>query len=315
MGNLAAGVTYAAFAVGICADGTRTPPSAPALFTPTSVAAPTPSGDVFLVTNKDAPSDQSVVVCYDAGLSNCEYLGNGGDALFNKPYDILVGGTETWVTNTGSYPGWISVCADKKLTNCVKALGDGTGAFETPKGMAIASTGVYVSSKDGDFVSLCSGPGLTNCVASSTDFFEQPSYILVVGDTVYVANKDTVAVCNTALTSCTKSDGDPTVNFYWPAGMAAAGGKIYVGFSGNIAACTDLDLTVCTITKDVDIGAAAGTDFNGVTVVGDKLYIGSNTDANEVFICNFDLTTCTATNGTGFFNTPTMVRHVPGWLL
>jgi hypothetical protein len=41
LGNLAVGVEYEATAVGVCADGTRTPPSPPALFTPVGSCKPT----------------------------------------------------------------------------------------------------------------------------------------------------------------------------------------------------------------------------------------------------------------------------------
>jgi hypothetical protein len=44
LGNLVTGQTYAATVVGVCADGTRTPPSAPALFTPVAPCKPTLAG-------------------------------------------------------------------------------------------------------------------------------------------------------------------------------------------------------------------------------------------------------------------------------
>jgi hypothetical protein len=42
LGNLSPGVTYSATATGQCADGTRTPPSAPLQFTPVASVSPPP---------------------------------------------------------------------------------------------------------------------------------------------------------------------------------------------------------------------------------------------------------------------------------
>ena len=320
LGNLATGVEYAATVVGVCANGTRTPPSAPALFTPAFTQVP-----YYLVATGDTRAKKGMAICSDAGLTQCEYAGDGGQAPFTgqaqyqSAYDVLTVGAETWVSN--DRVGYVSVCTDRNLTRCTKATGDGT--FDSPHAMAAAPAGYYVTNYKTSTVSICAGPGLTNCVASNgSELFVEPRAILVVGDTTYVGNYNQVSICETSatLSSCvawmgTPSDFDRYVselgyspNFYYVTGLAAAHGKVYVAFAYAIAVCSDRDLTQCAITLGMDLGAGYYPQFYGVTVVGDKVYIGC--DTGNVYICDLAIKACTTSDGAGTFAGPSRVHLV-----
>ena len=67
LGNLAAGVEYEATAVGVCADGTATPPSAPVRFT---ASAPPPPSDLPTLAQKFWAEDTESS-CYNGCYVGC----------------------------------------------------------------------------------------------------------------------------------------------------------------------------------------------------------------------------------------------------
>jgi hypothetical protein len=106
--NLVTGVTYNASTVGVCADGTRTPPSTPVRFTPSK---PTPYA---YVSNYYG----NVSICYDFNLTDCEkspvWFTNGIVRVGTTTYLTDVGYTE----KNGGVAMGIFVCYDLWLANC-----------------------------------------------------------------------------------------------------------------------------------------------------------------------------------------------------
>jgi hypothetical protein len=91
LGNLLTGSEYEATAVGVCADGTRTPPSAPATFTP----APPPACP-------DDPADRAGVELFAPGGKDNDY--GGGSVAVDG--DTAVFGAYSWADdNDNDYVG------------------------------------------------------------------------------------------------------------------------------------------------------------------------------------------------------------------
>jgi hypothetical protein len=90
--------------------------------------------------------------------------------------------------------------------------------------------------------------------------------------------------------------------------IAAVGAKIYVGVSNGVSVCDAPDLTQCDLKSGG--GALSLVNVYGITLYKDTLYIGS--DESTMFMCNTDLTSCTATDGGGTFAQPAKLIVVGG---
>ena len=180
LGNLQTGVAYTATAVGVCADGTRTPPSAPVPFTPT---AP-PTRFLAYIANYGGTT---VSICTDPELKKCTTASGGAGAPFSMPYDVLEVGALTYVANYAL--NYVSICTDV----CTKATGGDT--FSRPNGLAHSGSKFYVANFDSNLVSVCADALLTSCTDSDgTGTFNGPAHMLIVGGTTYVTNYNSNSV-------------------------------------------------------------------------------------------------------------------------
>jgi hypothetical protein len=190
LGNLVTGVAYTATVVGVCADGTRTPPSAPVLFTPFTPSAPNSEPFLAYITNFGDGAN-TVSICTDPALTKCTTASGGPDAPFLLPFDILKVGSLTYVANYDDT--YLSVCTDAALEVCTKYFAG--YALSRPSGLAYAGSKFYVASPGADSVSVCADASLTSCTSSNgADTITSPLHMVIVGDKTYVVNGDSDSV-------------------------------------------------------------------------------------------------------------------------
>jgi hypothetical protein len=294
LGNLVTGVAYTATVVGVCADGTRTPPSAPVTFVP---KPDHPDIFIYYVNNY---AGGTVSVCLDAELTDC--TASNGTGTFDKPTQVVVVGAVTLVTNEGTNS--VSIC-DRLLTRCTTSNAQGT--LNKPNGLAVGPGGVvYIGNYDGSSVSICADATLQSCTTSNgnANFNGPTTQILVQGSTTYVGNYDGagdyVTVCtNRGLTQCTRAYANPGPAFVYPVGVAADElGNIYVADYNGVRMCT-AGLSSCSA-----LYPNAPTNTDAVSVVGSKVYVGTWSGGAILSICDLEFSVCTTTNGTDTFSDP-----------
>jgi hypothetical protein len=217
LGNLQTGVTYSVTAVGICADGTRTPPSAPVRFTTVAATGGPPSDEkfVWLVANFGPNRNGTTVsVCIDAGMTQCTL--STGAGTFAGPLDILNVGDVTLVSNYNAGAGnTVSVC-DRLLTNCTTAC-PGDSLFG-PAGMALGPNNkIYIANEQAttESITICSDVTLKSCTTSTGDTLARPFVQVVsVDGTTYIGKRlgqacVPLSPCNLSSAACRPSDPSP----------------------------------------------------------------------------------------------------------
>jgi hypothetical protein len=290
LGNLAVGVEYEATAVGTCADGTVTPPSAPLRFTPVSAAAPsnvawvtnyasgTVSGCIasgtkltdctdtggfggpqgFTVVGSTAwvtTFQNTVIACTVSGLTLTDCADSGATGL-NNPGAIIVVGSTAWVTNYND--GYVSgfTVSGKTLSGT-----DKSGPFQNPSGIAIVGSTALVTSMTGDSIRACtvSGTLLTDCNAD-VHYLPAgcgPSFITIAGSTAWVTAyyTQTIYACSISPLSCT----DSTATGFQGLGLVGIAIWGSTAWVADAVAGPAGEVTVCTV---------SGATLSGCTTTG-----------------------------------------------
>jgi hypothetical protein len=314
LGNLAAGVEYEATAVGTCADGTVTPPSAPVSFTPvppapSNVPPSAPSKVLWVTDNQNS----NVYGCIASGtkLTDCtenDIIKPYGAAVVGSTAFVIADGYQsTWLTNTGIIACTVS---GTTLTDCADS---GATGFYNPRSIILSGSQAWVvNSGDGatdGYVSIFTvlGKTLTDPVHlpkfSASYPYTQPSDIAIFGATALVAFPTGFSMKSCTVSGCTQSGCttlDPCnapANFpsgTFATGIAIAGDTAWVTNAyGTILACSmSLYCTDSTVTS-----ADVGGNLVGIAIWGSTAWVADN--AGNVTVCTVSGATLTGCTDSG----------------
>jgi hypothetical protein len=273
LGNLAAGVEYEAIVVGTCADGTKTPTSAPVRFTPVAPASTAPICPGYAwVVNSNGAAVSSCIVSATNTLTDCTLTGG-----FNAAKAIAVVGSTAWVVNSAN--STVSVCTVSATTCTLTGCADsGATLLSSPNAIVIEGSMAWVSNV-ANSVTACavSDKTLGSCVSSSV--LGNPSGIAIdAANSVAWVSTETAGVqaCSIsgkALTSCDNSGANlgGAYNF----GITITGSTAWVATIDSTLSTGTVYACVVSGTKQLSSCADAGGPVSGLKFTYNLVIVGN----------------------------------------